>query len=397
MTPLKINNFSHMKKGTTILAIILFITAGMGGCKQPDNQSDELITVDVTANYPKKELLLQDFMDVEYIPLETNDEFITQGKVLEIGNKYILVKNQINDGDLFIFDRETGKGIRKINRKGQGAEEYIRIDAVVLDEENNEIFVNCDTSGKIFVYDLSGNFKRALTHGEGPQYLYIYNYDRENLIRYDDGKNKGIQSYHAIISKQDGSITRDIPISFDKIKTPMVRVEGEAVGMVFASVPSIIPYRANWLLVETSSDTIYHYLSKENKLIPFLVKTPSITDPEIFLTMGTLTDRFYFMQTIKMVFDPTAERGFPTTDLMYDKQENTLFRATVFNGDYLKKQKVDMISNPVNGEIAAFQTLAASQLVEAYENDELKDKLKEITTELDEDSNPVIMLMKYKK
>ncbi|WP_298648619.1 hypothetical protein [uncultured Proteiniphilum sp.] len=43
----------------------------------------------------------------------------------------------------------------------------------------------------------------------------------------------------------------------------MVRVEGEAVGVVFASVPSIIPYRANWLLVEASSDTIYNYLSKE--------------------------------------------------------------------------------------------------------------------------------------
>ena len=382
-----------MKKETTILAIILFITAGIGGCKRSGTQGD-LITVDVTANYPKKELILQDFMDVEYIPLETNDEFVTQGKVLEIGKKYILVKNQIDDGDLFIFDRKTGKGIRKINRRGQGAEEYIRIDAIALDEENNEIFVNCDTSGKIFVYDLSGNFKRDLAHGEGAEYLDIFNYDRENLIRYDQGKNKGIQSYHAIISKQDGSITRDIPIPFDKIKIPILQVGG---GVIFTNVSSIIPYHENWLLAETSSDTIYSYLSKENKLIPFLVKTPSITDPEVFLTMGTLTDRFYFLHTIEMVFDPAAEKGFPTTELMYDKQENALFRATVLNGDYLKKQKVDMISNPVNGEIAAFQTLAASQLVEAYENNELKGKLKEVTAELDEDSNPVIMLMKYKK
>ncbi len=383
-----------MKRETTILAIILFITAGIGGCKKSGSQSDELITVDVTANYPKKELILQDFMDVEYIPLETNDEFVTQGDVLAIGNEYILVKNQINDGDLFIFDRKTGKGIRKINKKGQGAEEYIRIDAVALDEENNEIFVNCDTSGKIFVYDLSGNFKRTLPHGEGAEYLDIFNYDRENLIRYDHGRNKGIQSYHAIISKQDGSITRDIPISFDKIKIPSLQMEG---GFIFANISSIIPYHDNWLLVETSSDTIYNYLSKENKLIPFLVKTPSSTDPEIFLTMGTLTDRFYFMQTLKMVFDPTAERGFQTTDLMYDKQDNALFNATVLNGDYLKKLKVDMISHLVNGEIAALQTLAASQLVDDYENDELKGKLKEVAAKLDEDSNPVIMLIKYKK
>lgn len=34
-------------------------------------------------------------MDVEYIPLETNDEFITQGDVMAIDNKYIVVKTGI--------------------------------------------------------------------------------------------------------------------------------------------------------------------------------------------------------------------------------------------------------------------------------------------------------------
>ena len=373
----------------------IFLLGIMAGCGGGNKQStDDFITVDVTANYPKKELILQDFMDVEYIALETTDEFITQGDVLTIGSKYILVKNLINDGDIFIFDRETGKGLRSINRRGQGAQEYVSIDAFALDEENNEIFVNCDTSRKIFVYDLFGNFKRTLAHGEGPEYLYIFNYDRENLIRYDDGRNKGIQPYHAIISKQDGSIIRDISIPYDVIKTPMVQLEG---GMVMTSVPSIIPYRNNWLLAESSTDTIYHYLSKENKLIPFIVKTPSSIDPEIFLIVGTLTDRFYFMKTIKMTWDPTLESGFPTSYLMYDNQESALFNATVLNKDYIKKQKVDMISNPMNGEIATFQILAANELVEAYGKGELKGKLKDIAANLDEESNPVIMLVKHKK
>ena len=47
-----------------MLGAILFILMGCGVDK-----SDSLITVDVTVNYPKKELVLQDFMDVEYIPL----------------------------------------------------------------------------------------------------------------------------------------------------------------------------------------------------------------------------------------------------------------------------------------------------------------------------------------
>lgn len=82
---------------------------------------------------------------------------------------------------------------------------------------------------------------------------------------------------------------------------------------------------------------------------------------------------------------------------MYDKQENAVFDITVFNGDFVKKQTVNLTSKPVNNVIATFQNLTANQLVEAYENNELKGKLKEIAAELNEEANPVIMLMKYKK
>lgn len=66
-----------------------------------DQTADDLITVDVTNNsFPKKELALQDFMDVEYIPLETNDDFVNQGFVQAIGKEFILVKNYRDDGDI---------------------------------------------------------------------------------------------------------------------------------------------------------------------------------------------------------------------------------------------------------------------------------------------------------
>ena len=108
---------TEMKQINGILAAILLVVfVGCGGNKQ---SNDDLIIVDVSKNYPKKELILQDFMDVEYIALETSDEFLTQGLVLDAGKEYLLVKNRNNDGDIFIFDRKTGKGVRKINRQGQ--------------------------------------------------------------------------------------------------------------------------------------------------------------------------------------------------------------------------------------------------------------------------------------
>lgn len=110
-----------MKLILTISAMILFLITGCESGKQPAN---DFLTVDITANYPKKELILQDFLDVEYIPLETNEEFITSASMQAIGKNLIILRNKNGqDGDIFIFDR-TGKGQRKINRSGQGSQEY---------------------------------------------------------------------------------------------------------------------------------------------------------------------------------------------------------------------------------------------------------------------------------
>ena len=54
-----------MKKLNVNLAIILFFVVGCTGCQQSGSQNDEIISVDVTASYPEKELILQDIMDVE--------------------------------------------------------------------------------------------------------------------------------------------------------------------------------------------------------------------------------------------------------------------------------------------------------------------------------------------
>mgnify|MGYP000364599834 FL=1 len=83
--------------------IILFVMAGCGG---DHSSTDGLITVDVNDSYStKKELVLQDFMDMEYIPLETNDEFINRACVQAVGEKYIIVTNFYDDGNIFVYGR----------------------------------------------------------------------------------------------------------------------------------------------------------------------------------------------------------------------------------------------------------------------------------------------------
>lgn len=386
-----------MRKALFIAAILLpIVVAGCGeGNKTP---TDEFITVNVNASYPEKELILQDFADVEYIVLETTDEFITKGHVNAVGKNILLVTNRINDGNIFVFDR-SGKGLRRINRLGQSGEEYAQITAIILDEKNEEMFVIDYPARKIKVYDLYGNFKRSFPFTDTSYYTETFNYDADHLICYK-GYLPSVdneQSCHVLISKQDGSITREIPIPFKEIISPVV-VEGETSVTPFFYLT--MPQQENWLLMRPSSDTIYTYLPNGD-ITPFLVRTPSIhtmEPPVVFLFPGAIIpDRYYFIQTLKKEVDFTTMKGFPTNDLVYDRQENAVFEYTIYNGDFSNKKPVYLGSKPLNQEIVTYQLLSAPDLVEAYGKGQLKGKLKEIAAELDEEDNPVIMLIKHKK
>ena len=396
-----------MKKLNLIWTMILLVMAGCGGGNK--QSTDAFLTVDVTANYPKKELILQDFLDVEYIPLETNDEFITSANIQSIGKEIMIFRN-MNRGanDIFIFDR-NGKGLRKINRFGQSGEEYTNVLGITLDEENGEMFVNNHYPGKVLVYDLFGDFKRSFKQRKDFFYDQIGNFDRNHLICHDGyveyEKKDTKRNFFLIVSKQDGSI-KEISIPYKEKKSPLIvlrNANGKIVNDRSIFNRELIPFQDSWILAELSADTIYRY-SQDRKLTPFIVRTPSAQTmtPEVFLFPGVLTDRYYFMQVVKKEYDFKADNGFPRTDLVYDRQEKAIFECTVYNEDFANKPmslvyEIPMFTMISKNEIAFMKRLEAYELVEAYGKGLLKDKLKEIAATLNEDSNAVIMLAKYKK
>ncbi|MEY8486417.1 6-bladed beta-propeller [uncultured Parabacteroides sp.] len=386
-----------MKSTTIFFLFILLITTG---CKRRNQTADDLITVDVTKNsFPKKELILQDFMDVEYIPLETNEEFINQGCVDAIGEKYIIVTNYRDDGDIFVYDR-SGKAIRKINRKGQGGEEYISCRSVILDEENEELFINDFWARKIKVYDLEGNFKRSIKQkqdGDTRFYLDIFNYDKENLICYDE-LNEEIP--FLLVSKQDGSITKEIktPFKEKKLLIQLLRHEGGTRSARPGNYSRITPFKGSWILLEPSSDTIYT-LMPDYSLRPFIVRTPPVhtMNPESFLILKLVSDRYYFMESVKNVYDFSKEEGFPRTYFVYDTQEKDFFRYIIYNGDYSYKKEFYMsMLTPINSKGELWATINAFELCRDYEKGKLKGKLKEVAATLGEDDNRVVMLVKHR-
>lgn len=92
-----------MKNTFTLSIIAVFLLVGCSGNK---DAAQGLITFDITETPSvHKDLNIQDFMDVEYIPLETTDEFLHQGAIMYVGDKYIALRNMVNDGNIYIHDR----------------------------------------------------------------------------------------------------------------------------------------------------------------------------------------------------------------------------------------------------------------------------------------------------
>ena len=385
-----------MKITISTWTIILLTITICGGCTHTNTHGDDFITVDVTAKYPHKKLILQDFMDVEYIPLETTDEFLCQGSIWAVGEDILVATNFNGDGNIFIFDRRNGKALKKFNHKGGGNEEYVEMARIALDEENNELFVNSGYAKKILVYDLDGNFKRRLSTTGDFTFSAMYNFGKKYLICHDTHSDNTGQSF-MIISKQDGSIIKEIQIPFKEKKSVWIRVPDKTIsGMFYTYGPRtshpIMPYFNDYILTENSTDTIHQYLP-DHTLKPFFVMTPSAQsmNPEKYILPSLLTDRYYFMEAIEKTMD------FSASNLVYDKQEKAIYRYKVYNADYTNNKEAFLKSRPLNSKIPNCQFLDAGELVQDYEAGRLKGKLKEIASKLDPEDNPVIMLIKHKK
>lgn len=385
-----------MKKVIFLVAALL----GLASCTGEKKEKEAFITVDITASYPEKDLVLQDFMDVEYVPLETSDEFLSQGRISYVGDNIIVAANK-RQGDILLFDRATGKGIRKINHKGFGPEEYIMPYNVILFEDKNEMFVNDGPTSKIQVYDLEGNYKRTIKYKQGALVSLLIDFNDEYFLSQNvfDPIMQDAGETFIYLSKKDGTMT-NIKVPYQKrLSVIMAKVFPD--GSTQAAFPEnsdfIDPFQDGWLLTEPSADTIYYY-KPDRSLKPFIVRTPSVQtmSPEVFLFPGVLTDDYYFMQSVTKEYDFDKNEGMPSTPLVYDVAEQKIYKYTVHNADYEDREE-NLSKQNVNNKIAFYQALPADELIEAQENGKLKGKLSDIASHLDMEDNPVVMIVKPKE
>jgi hypothetical protein len=383
----------HMNKQLLLILLAFSFFA----CTHKNKEQTGIIKLDVNKHYPKKEAIpIQEIADVTYISLETNDAFLCgeDGKVIYMDNDYILFANE-RQGDILIYDG-FGATISKFNKKGQGPDEYINLRNVIFDKEKKEIYVHGnDNNEQILVYDLSGQFKRELSHltdKENKWYREFFNYDKDHLLYYyeiqEDEQNS---SWFALISRQNGETTQEVSIHYNQLQIEWMN---NGIDNFFTNFKVTFKQNNDFFVNMITTDTLYK-LTPDFIFEPIITRTPSIqTVANAWCVIDAETSHYRFMTVAKNASE------FSTTSLFLDKRTGEIMEQSFYNADDLSQK--NMVFGNFSENIHAidnnryYAAIPAYKLKAAYKNDELTGNLKEIATKIREDDNPVLMVVTFK-
>ncbi|MDR2120999.1 MAG: 6-bladed beta-propeller [Tannerella sp.] len=366
-----------------------------------------LVCIDAAQAYPEKEIVLSDIADVAYLCVKSdNDEYLFKGRPVSFGKNTVVVLDN-SSGSLLFFTKD-GNPKSRFNHKGIGPEDYINVNQVVYDEEKDEIFVVY--RNVIQIYSSTGKHKRKITLPAGVVVSPVISFDDESLFLYDasvqlpaDAKNHtdaetSFASPFVRISKTDGKVLDCVELPTAGIELGIYRDMNGTRMLVRGLTHRVIKCDEGALLCNPETDTVFLY-GKDGRLNPVMCKTPAVgaSDPMVYLNNCVDAGRYRFMEVYTIRFEEDA-LPYPATFLMHDKETGELFRQKITLPDYMGKRFY--ISPRQSGrdyENGAFFELDLIELKQAYKENKLSGKLKELTASLDEDKdNNIFLLFKFK-
>ena len=386
-----------MKK-TMLMAMVLL--ACLGALAQ-NKTGKNVPEIDVTQAKRFAPLKVSEKATVEFIPLETNADFLLDrvaGALINVTENYIVTVN-ITEGKLFVFSRQ-GKALHTFCRKGQGPEEFVYPIAVRVDEKSKEIFV-LDYQ-KVQVYSLTGKYKRSLNIPENVKIGSMFNYDDKHLICYDNHNldrqgEKVTEQPFFLFSKKDGKITR-IPLTIQNRIGQSMYIERDGKKMV-VTMNNIAPMVKNGdevVLSDMGSDVVYLY--KKGKVTPLLKRNPGTMDFNPRSAMGVvmkLGDIVWLREVKKEVKGPRPDINMLTYDVATGEVNNLVLWDDVnFTNPYSVQSRNERQELPYNCTAANFQP---DYLKKLNEQGRLTGRLKELAEEMLEDDNPLLILYKLKE
>lgn len=377
---------------------ILFFLIGSQAINSQSKKGD-LSVIDFSKSYPKKEICLQDIADIEYIPLETTDDVLLGNRLVLscVSDKYILVHEPIR-GNIFVFNR-SGQIYSHFNHKGSSGQEYAWISdaGTILDEQNEEIFV---CSQFIQVYSLKGEYKRTLKINTVENYSKVFDFGDDALLIYDDVvvepglENKTKKNPYRLVSKKDGGLIAVLDIHFSKrYSIRFAEIVGKGWRPTYMFYTQSMYYGQDLMIADVSSDTLYQLSPPNKKLIPILIRKPSVHTFEPRNVWATLltTDKFIVIGTILLDFNSI---GGKIPRFMYEFETGEISKVSFLDIEF------NAVWSPGNSPAMEKNMTASlvqpSVIIDAYEKKKLKESVENFVQTLNEDDNPVVRIVKFK-
>ena len=402
-------------KKTQSLILILFIV--LFGCRS-DNQA-AIDMLDANQDQNRIDLQITDIADISYIPLKYGAENIVVGTTSVTRNIFVS-HDKIFLGDVFYQSPKlisydfNGEPIHVFGSYGRGPGEYVNISGFIVDMPTDEVIIYDALQSKFVVFGTTGIFKREkfLEGGVKTNYSAIENINERYMLAYkEDSKVIGNED----IFSANGQLfmSKNNPVTWGKLftlydKQTLSEVdfldfeyERPSRFQIYTILNNLTTTRDGVYVTSARTDTIY-FMNRELELMPRFVDVTRYRDVnhEARLFPSAESEKYIFFSTaLENNFDNQNLRRF----FAYDKKSKKLLRI---NTGMPEQGVVNTWESLINNEVVfgnptltrnhnyAATLLPPLFLLEHF--DSLPAELKDMTTQIREDDNPVLMLMKLR-
>lgn len=365
------------------------------------------IHIDLSAAYQNKSPILQigQFAeDIEFIPLETNDKCLLD----DFLNNIIVTKN-----DIIVFDyngcyrfNRKGKFLNKIGTKGNGPGEYINPSSIMVDTLNKWVYFSDYNTDGLIKYNYLGEYIEKLEIKgsgskntfykpkefilEGRFYQFAKEEERYSLLYYSESQKKIISKMRCDYDKEIPKLAMCTPISYS--------YKGEIYMKDFwcdTIYRMIDPYHLQSYAIFDRGE--FELRTRSDKSL-ITGKEKDIDQKVIDILRISETDRYIFIcsNRINAIYDKKSKKVYGGGELEeYERLgvEDDLYGSPGIRSDYFP-------NGIIGNELCTFRH--AYEFIENRKNKHSINDFRyrtyqKMINNLNEDDNPVIMIVKIKR
>lgn len=407
------NNFGLNKSGKTLFLCLCLVILINVSCQsdhgQDSNQNGNNLPYRIDlGKIINGDLLYSTFIeDIEYIKLETNlEHLIGEGSAYPCPDGF-MIKDRENE--LAVFSKE-GRYLTTIGKKGAGPTEYPYANFPQIDYVQNRVYFQFNTS-TVARYSLDGHFLDKFDVQDfGKIWRIIYD---GNNFQISGLFNTQQEVYHPFgIYSKEGELEELISLDLP-----------EANSINFSPAAEFHMSIDNKVLVYNIYPDTIHYLNEDKQLLPYLIL-------DLDGNGIKYNERFNFEQKmkrrgnhsdVKILGDYGSILIFQVTingDLFlafFNKQNSDIIKL---NGYMVNQDPISWLVNDIDGgpgtcyfscdnNYNGYTLVQAIDLIALYESGKIDEavikspkkrkQLIELIKTLDENDNPVVMKVKFKK